>query len=131
MKEAGTGYHWGQGARLRAKRDWLGLSIEELLSKMASEVGRAPGLRSFQRMESGSDAIHEGLWDSIGRVEAAMEKDVEDLLQSAPEDQDLIVRMPPGTSGWRRQVVARASRVNPRIIPKTDGDILAEQEMTG
>ena len=132
MREAGTGYHWGQGARLRAKRNWLGISVEEMLGKMTTEVGRSPGFRSYQRMESGTDAIHESLWDSVKQVEAAMERDVEALIESVPADtSEHIVQLPAGTSGWWKQVIARAVHADPRIVPKTEEDILAEQEMTG
>lgn len=133
MREAGTGYHWGQTARLRAKRDWLGLSVEEMAAMMSKIAGRPLSKRSYQRMESGENAIHESIWQTIAEMEATMEQAVTALLGRVPERHvtEYVVQSPDGATGWQRQVIARAMHRDPRIVPKTDDDILAEQEMTG
>lgn len=132
MREAGTGYNWGQTARLRAKRDWLGFSVEEMAVQMSKAAGRPLSKRSYQRMESGENAIHESIWTTIEDVERSLGAAIAALLQRVPKDAtEHIVHMPADATGWHRQVIARAMHRDPRIVPKTDDDILAEQEMTG
>jgi len=132
MDETRTGYDWGQTARLRARRDWLGLSAQEMAEQMSKAAGRPLSRRSYQRMESGENAIHESIWETIEQVEAAMITAVEALLSRVPEGAtEHVVHVPDEASGWHRQVIARAAHVDPRIRPKTNDDILAEQEMTG
>lgn len=131
-------YQWGLASKLRAHRDWLGLSTEEMTAAMSSVSGMPMSKRSYQRMERGDNAIHRSIWDTVGELTDRMKAEVQAVLEEVPEGAAAhVYRIPGGArftsdmSGWARAVAAHAVRADPRICPKTEDDVIAEQEMTG
>lgn len=96
-------YEWGKAGRLRAARDYLGLSAAE----MAEQLGMSRN--SYQRMESGSAAIPATLWDTVDTVHAEFDAQVRELVTAAEGNTLGLVTLPENAPKWQRAVVARAA----------------------
>lgn len=121
-------YEWGHAGRLRAYRDYLGLTVQE----MAERLGMAR--RSYQRMETGTAAVPVSLWDTIDGIVEDFEKAVTRLVRTPDgNDATVIVELAEDASMWQRNVVARAmiAALPGQIDVKLPDDHTAEQEMDG
>lgn len=132
-------YQWGYASRLRAHRDWLRVSKDEMAARMSAASGLPLSRRSYQRMESGEAAIHESIWETVAELVAckdAFDREVDEqvarLLAEIPEDaSEFVIHIDDDAGLETREVVARAMHADGRVLPKSPEDELAEQEMTG
>lgn len=128
-----TGYEWGHAARLRARRDHLGLGQLEMAVRMGNAAGKPLSRRSYQRMESGEAAIHVSMWETIDKLDSMMLEDVRSLITHAERStaSEVTVMTRSDADGWSRTILARAMHETTSIDPKFSDDLLAAQEMTG
>ncbi|RVW04881.1 helix-turn-helix domain-containing protein [Rhodococcus spongiicola] len=97
-------YEWGRAGRLRAARDYLGLSTRE----MAEQIGMSRN--SYQRMETGAAAVPVSLWDNIYELHDEFDAAVRRLITATEQDGMNELTMPERATKWERAIVARAAR---------------------
>ena len=101
-----TEYQWGQSARIRCLRNYLGLSVNELAALLKV------GVRSYQNFESGRAAIPAGVMTDV----AALVDRLDDLAEDyAGRDQLTIADMTPFE--LRAAGIAAADNPDLRIDP--------------
>lgn len=133
------GYEWGRTAKLRAYRDYMGLTTGEFAERLGMSK------RSYQRMETGETAIRPGLWDTVNEVLAEFKGLVQTLLDTAVQhaigpDHPSGPTIPcefdldEDSSGWARAITAHAMIANPfTVLPmvQDDRDAIAEMKAAG
>lgn len=114
-------YEWGRSARLRASRDYLGVSTMEMAYRLKMAQ------RSYQRMETGQAAIPASLWTTIGALHDQLDTEIASMVDAGKNGFSVLVQR--GDTGWNRTVLARALRTCPNIDLRLPDDITAEAEM--
>lgn len=118
-----TDYEWGKSGKLRASRDYLGVSALEMAQLL--RIAR----RSYQRMETGDSAIPKTIWADIAALHDRQDQEV-DTLVSKIGQRPVSVAVGTADPKWRRTVLARVARRCPGIAPCLPDDIEVMKEIS-
>ena len=95
-------YQWGQAARIRCLRDYLGLSVNEAAAALQVSV------RSYQNFESGRAAIPAGVMDDV----AALVHRLDELAADYASRDELSIE---GMTGFELRAAGIAAAANQEL----------------